>query len=62
MPPSLTSVTVTVTTWSFFRRRRRTGLLDRIVAELLDAEADAFLLDVDVEHLGLDRSGPSHSP
>ena len=31
------------------------GLADRILAELLDAERDALLLDVDVEHLRLDH-------
>src|SRR4029077_5020936 len=30
-------------------------LLHRIAGELLDTEADALLLDVDVEHLGLHR-------
>src|SRR6185437_11275106 len=29
-------------------------LLDRIVRELLDAEADAFLLGIHIEHLGPD--------
>ncbi len=38
-----------------FLMRRPTGLLHRIAGELLDAEADALLLDVDVEHLGLDH-------
>src|SRR5579862_5360249 len=33
---------------------QRAGLLDRIAGELLDAEADALFLRVDVEHLRLD--------
>src|SRR3954465_6102036 len=55
MPPSFTSVTVPVTTWPL-RGAPAAGarLLDRVAVELLDAQADALLLNVDVQHLGLD--------
>ena len=55
MPPSLTSVTVPVTT-EFLRTPDALGGIGGCVrSELLDAERDALLLDVDVEHLGLDH-------
>jgi hypothetical protein len=34
----------------------RVHLLERVVGQLLDAERDALLVDVDVEHLHLDAS------
>jgi hypothetical protein len=49
MPPSCTALTVQVTTSPFLSCRPRRA--KRVVGELLDAEADALLLDVDVEHL-----------
>ena len=57
-PPSRTSSTVTVTTSFFFsaaaaRSARAAGRRSALL-ELLHAEADALLLDVDVEHDGLD--------
>ena len=51
MPPSLTPMTSQVTTAPFLHVRRQRLLGERIPAELLDAERDALLLDVDVEHL-----------
>ena len=56
MPPSLTSVTVPVTTW-FLRSAPPPAPAFSIgsLPELLDAERDAFLLDIDVQHLGLDH-------
>jgi hypothetical protein len=50
MPPVVTSTTVTVTI-EFLRRS-----IDSVGSrrQLLDAERDAFLLDVDVQNLGLD--------
>jgi hypothetical protein len=51
MPPSLTSSTSQVTTALLDVAR----LGERIAFELLDAERDALLLDIDVEHLGLDH-------
>ena len=50
-PPSFTSVTSQVTTAPFLRSPAASI---GIALELLDAERDALLLDVDVEHLGLD--------
>ena len=35
---------------------------ERIAADLLDAERDALLLDVDVEHLGLDHVAACCTP
>ena len=52
-PPSFTSVTSQVTTAPFLSSPAALG--DRIALELLDAERDALLLDVDVEHLRLDH-------
>ena len=51
MPPSFTPVTSQVTTLPFLRSPAALGG-ERIAFELLDAERDALLLDVDVEHLG----------
>ena len=52
MPASFTSVTSQVTTAPFLRSPAARG--ERIAFELLDAERDALLLDIDVEHLRLD--------
>ncbi len=48
MPPSFTSMTSQVTTSPFLTSPAALG--DRITRELLDAERDALLLDVDVEN------------
>ena len=63
MPPSFTSITSQVTTWPLRTSPGApgsSGVADAgfgakaVGAELLDAERDALLLDVDVEHLRLD--------
>ena len=53
MPFSWTPVTSQVTASPFLMPAK---LLHRIAADLLDAERDALLLDIDVEHLRLDLS------
>ena len=53
MPPALTSLTVQVTRSPFLMPE--VACLERVLAQLLDAERDALLLDVDVEHLGVDH-------
>ena len=53
MPLSLTSMTSQVTTAPLLMSPG--AARERIAADLLDAERDALLLDIDVEHLGLDH-------
>ena len=52
MPPSFTSSTSQVTTAPFLTSP---GSAEGIAFELLDAERDALLFDIDVEHHGLDH-------